>query len=955
MVDINFNAAGQFKGVQGQPNSLENPTSLQFGPDGRLYVSEQNGTINAFTVTQENDSYSAIAVEEINLVKQIQNHNDDGSLSELTDRQVTGLVVTGTAANPILYVSSSDPRISSGGEANADTNSGVITRLIKTNNSWQAVDIIRGLPRSEQSHATNGLALSADGKRLYIAQGGNTNNGAPSRFFSYINEYALSGTILEVDLSNINRRAILTDPAGGQNGTARKYVYNLPTLDDPSVENDGTRESKSGRDLQGPWGGNDGFNMSILPANAPLRIYADGFRNHYDIVVAQNGNLYTVDNGSNDGTGGDPIRDANGIATTRPNDGGTGNAEPLFLIEEGNYYGHPNPIRANQTAAWTVYDNSGNPDETLTLNSVPNLSTLVPRGLPIEAGFVIDPKKFTGEANRLSQSGRRIQYSSPVSEAIALLGSSSNGLVEYTADAFDGALKGALLVAQFNGNVTLLNINDEGTDLEPLIAPGADGQLGTEDDITLDEDGIYPLLSGFSTALDVTTDPDGNIWVAEIGGDFIKAFSPTDLLSPPSNPPTNSTDFDNDGLNNKIDRFIRDASNGTSVVLLEDQTLLWDFDANQDNNLPGPDGYGGGLTGVMVNGRTDFEQFFLESSDNPGQNIKLDNVKFITASGGGTTVIEKVSNGQPLKQSNRGEYLFHTGVSIAPEVETFTIRWSAFNPGSAFKGPNQQIGGYIGTGDQRNYLKIAATRSQTGKVQFLLEDKDELISNRSVKANDLFAMPAGSDNKLFFELTINTQSGIATPTVLYETPRGDKTLSGPDINLKGTAIFRAIKGSYKIRGQQSGLAVGLFASNTGQPQSETFQAVFDDIEISSRASTLDSNLPDQSRSGQVSVDQITVDQIAVDQIASQLKTTNSIPLDPLLQGGQISTSSNQPTSELTTDLRVDPSRSTSLPNITLGTTPSLVSNSLIDSNLQSWEVQPANTTTLSTTNETTLF
>ena len=81
MVEINFSAAGQFKGVSGGPNILNNPTSLQFGPDGRLYVSEQNGTINAFTVGLQGDSYIVTAAAEIDLVKQIQNHNDDGSLS----------------------------------------------------------------------------------------------------------------------------------------------------------------------------------------------------------------------------------------------------------------------------------------------------------------------------------------------------------------------------------------------------------------------------------------------------------------------------------------------------------------------------------------------------------------------------------------------------------------------------------------------------------------------------------------------------------------------------------------------------------------------------------------------------------------------------------------------------------------------------------------------------------
>jgi len=217
-------------------------------------------------------------VEVINLVRDIQNHNDDGSLNGNNNRQVTGIVVTGTAAQPVLYVSSSDPRISTNGEVNLDTNSGTITRLTRVGNSFQAVDIIRGLPRSEENHSNNGLVLSPDGSSLFVAVGGNTNNGAPSQFFSFTGEYALSGTVLLIDLNDINSRPILTDNGPGQNG--RQYVYDLPTLDDPNIENvtDGVGEDANGLDESGPFGGNDGLNQAILPADAPLRIYADGLR-----------------------------------------------------------------------------------------------------------------------------------------------------------------------------------------------------------------------------------------------------------------------------------------------------------------------------------------------------------------------------------------------------------------------------------------------------------------------------------------------------------------------------------------------------------------------------------------------------------------------------------------------------------------------------------------------------
>jgi len=866
MVEIGFSPAGQFSGIAGIGDFIANPTTLQFGPDGRLYVSEQDGTINALTIEKRAGVYRAIAVEEIDLVKRIRNHNDDGTPNNFKDRQVTGLIVAGTASNPVLYVSSSDPRIAFNRDSNLDTNSGVITRLTREDGQWKAVDIVRGLPRSELSHATNGLALSPDGRKLYVAQGGNTNNGAPSRLFAYANEYALSGTVLEIDLKDIERRPILTDPNGGQKGAARRYVYDLPTLDDPTVANNGGREDRQGLDVAGPWGGNDGLNMSVLPADAPLRIFADGFRNPFDLLMSSTGKLYTVDNGSNSENGGDPVVDGSGEATSLLNDGGIGNAEPLFLIERGGYYGHPNPARSNQDLAWTVYNDSGRPDRDLAVNTISDLSALVPDSLAIRAGFLIDPSKFTGRDLRLQQSGDRIPYDSPLSPAITTLGSSSNGLVEYTSDAFDGALKGALLVAQFNGNVTLLNLNDAGTGLEPLIGPGRDGVLGSADDVVVDEDGVYTLLTGFSTALDVTTGEDGSIWVAEIGGDLIKAFSPAEILSKVN------TDFDDDGLLNKFDPFIRDASNGTDLVLGAGETLLWDFDANQDDNLPGPNGYGGGLTGVMVNGRTDFEDFFRSPSELGGQNVKLDNVKFLTAAGGGTTVIEHVSNGSPLGNSKTAEYQFHTGLTINPDVNNFTVKWTTFNPGRALNGPEQQIGGYIGTGDQRNYLKLVATPSAEGEIQFLLESGNKVRQSGSLQADDLFRLPRNRNRKIFFELAVDVKAAIATPTISYETRNSRlKTVEGGAINIRGTGVYRAIKGRSKVRGQKTGLAVGLFSSNVGQPEDKTFQAIFDDIEITAQSS--DSSRDDLLSGGRQSeanslAESVVSNVIAADIIAS---------------------------------------------------------------------------------------
>ncbi len=57
------------------------PTASRFGPDGRLYVADLSGVIHSYTVIRDAaNSYRVTATEIINLVRQIPNHDDDGTL-----------------------------------------------------------------------------------------------------------------------------------------------------------------------------------------------------------------------------------------------------------------------------------------------------------------------------------------------------------------------------------------------------------------------------------------------------------------------------------------------------------------------------------------------------------------------------------------------------------------------------------------------------------------------------------------------------------------------------------------------------------------------------------------------------------------------------------------------------------------------------------------------------------
>src|SRR5215210_5746486 len=54
-------------------------SSIQFGPDGRLYVLHQDGTINIYGVVRNGpNNYDVTSTQTVLAVKNIANHNDDG-------------------------------------------------------------------------------------------------------------------------------------------------------------------------------------------------------------------------------------------------------------------------------------------------------------------------------------------------------------------------------------------------------------------------------------------------------------------------------------------------------------------------------------------------------------------------------------------------------------------------------------------------------------------------------------------------------------------------------------------------------------------------------------------------------------------------------------------------------------------------------------------------------------
>jgi glucose/arabinose dehydrogenase len=404
-------------------------TTLQLGPDGRLYVGQQNGLIKALTLVRHGPgSYEAVTSETIGGLVDLANHDDDGQENpRYVGRLLTGLVVSGTPAQPVIHAVTTDPRIGGGTKKvnrNLDTNSGVLSRLTWDGSAWRRLDLVRGLPRSEENHAGNGLVLEPSGQRILLAQGGNTNNGAPSEQFVLTPEYALSAAILSIDLAAIGER-----------------TYDLPTLDDPA---------RSGPDDAGdPFGGADGYNQARLVPDGPVQVHTPGFRNPYDLVLTAAGELYTVDNGSNPGFGDAPLP-AGGRCTNKPRPGGEHLVDTLHKVTPGYYGGHPNPTRAN-------------PENRFAGQS------------PVEVAAPSECEYRVGETT-----GARATFPA-----------STNGIAEYRSQAFDGAMAGDLLVASFDNRIYRVDLGPDGRSDRPSVLFEQVGSAPL-DVTTQDDGGSFP-------------------------------------------------------------------------------------------------------------------------------------------------------------------------------------------------------------------------------------------------------------------------------------------------------------------------------------------------------------------------------------------------------------------------------------------------------------------------------
>ncbi len=733
------------KSVLAGVTGVVNPTTLQFGPDGRLYVLQGDGTISLFDITRGGpNSYTANAAGTISLIKSIDNHDDNGALNlTLGKRQATGMQVLGTATTPVIYVSSSDPRYGGGprGDLNLDTNSGMVSRLTWTGTDWQKLDLVRGLPRSEENHAVNGLTIDAASNTMYLAVGGHTNMGAPSNVFAQLPEYALSAAILSIDLTRIG-----------------ETTYDLPTLDDPAQP--GTADATD------PFGGNDGANQAILVPGGPVQVFASGFRNPYDVLLSSKGLLYTDDNGHNAGQGDVPIGEGPaGTCTNASHEPGVTGPDSLHLLTAGYYGGHPNPTRAN-------------------LANTFNGQTPVTVANPVECDY---QPAVAGQG-----------------QVLATDPSSSNGLAEYTASNFGGAMKGDLLQAAWDNYVTRVQLDPTGR-----------SSLGSS--TLFSTVGVHPL--------DIISRGDGDsfpgtIWVADRGNSTIYVYEPNDFggigstcsgapgtldedgdgftnsdeIANGTNPCSaadtphdwdgdkvsdlNDPDDDNDGLPDTADPFAIDRANGLNTAMPATYTF--------DNNAGNPGGLLDlGLTGLMSNGITDYRN-------------QYDPQKLTAGGAPGVLTVDALPAGDTT--TNDAGYAFQFGVKVDPAASPFVAHTRLVSPfGGATPTGQQSMGLTLGTGTQDDYVKLVLTANGGAPGAQTIGEVGGAVTRSAVTP---LALPGPSTVDLF--LQVDPATNTVQPSMAVGT--GPRTAVGPAVPIPASWIDG-----------HAGIAVGVVGSSADGP------------------------------------------------------------------------------------------------------------------------------------------
>jgi N-acetylneuraminic acid mutarotase len=437
---------------------MAQPTTGDWGPDGRLYVASLTGELRAVTF---DDAWHVVSVDSY------------PGVTGLPNRDVLGL-----AFNPFdppdpvrVYVSHGKLYGDGGGPVpGPSTYHGAVSVL--TGPGFDAPEpLVTGLSQSNSGHAANGLQFDDNGD-LLIAIGCNTNAGVQYITMGDLPEAPLSGAVLKAELSrpNFDGEVHYVEKVGG-------------------IPNDDQRF---------------GEDVDVAPGSH-VAVHAPGLRNPYDLLYTTRRLLYATDNGPNNTYG--PA--STGLATQTAAD--PEQPDELLLVEAGNYYGSANRSRGVGDPRQLVYRSPAVP-------SLPGAFTQALLTLPSSQDGIMEYRsgtfggqmlgdlivqKWIGGATRvrMAPGGRRVaavQPVLPVTAALDLVLGSGGAIV--CMDQFWSELE---VLAPVDAAATG---DPEALDVTPWRAPSTGGMpfviggrgLGSLADTSVTFDGVPAALTSVS-------------------------------------------------------------------------------------------------------------------------------------------------------------------------------------------------------------------------------------------------------------------------------------------------------------------------------------------------------------------------------------------------------------------------------------------------------------------------
>ncbi len=459
-------------------------TSVEISPDGsRLFVATISGEIKSWALDPVTGAIDKLSLQTL---------TPGGDFDTAAGRRgIIGLTFDPTDPGTI-WITDNYPIPLDGRDNTVPEFSGRISKVtLGAGGDLATAGIetyIRGLPRSNGDHVTNSLEFRANpdydavtnpdvpSHLLYVLQGSNSAMGQADSAWGFRPERLLNAAVMEIDPTR-------TPPAGGfdvstepvpEDGLNRRYADTDGDLKNGGILiTDGAFVGKYLHfDAQGLASVREGITADTallaeyynpFAQDAVLKLFATGQRNPYDLVWHSNGSLYVPTNGS--AAGGNVPDDP----STVQNEGITNvslQQDYLFTVEEGGYYGHPNPVRGDFIL------NGGNPTAGVDPNQVPDYAV----------GTQADPNYRIADAYGLGNNR------------------SPNGAIEYTSNVWGTSLKGAIIFTEYSGgnDIRAVRLDAQGNPVQDFVLHDFTGEV----------------INGYPDPLDIIENPEtGQIYL----------------------------------------------------------------------------------------------------------------------------------------------------------------------------------------------------------------------------------------------------------------------------------------------------------------------------------------------------------------------------------------------------------------------------------------------------------